>query len=427
MTHVTHMTHDRGTSSSRVRRERTRISVTNRVELASLLLGPCRFFGRTGTLAGAQQPSELRHRIVCSRFRCGRGISDAEGRVREYAVGSGPLLIQVRSSLTQGDAFMIPKIRSSGRRCVHPSIDALEERTLLNGTMAHLDHRLRAPAEIFAAKGGHSKPIVPNLPAMPNSSVTTKPASGDVNPYGIAVVPAGFPGGGLIHHGQILVANFNDSANVQGTGTTIVAITPGQSPATAPVFFNSTAPGLTLGLSILKSGFVIVGNVPTTDGAFDTIGQGSLQIINRNGQLVDTLTSKSLLDGPWATAVIDHGNTAQLFVSSVLSGTVTRINFKVVRHHGQSTLNTVSMTQIASGYMVQPNMAAVVVGPGGLAYNSKNDTLYVASTADNEIFAIRHASRTHSDNGTGSVVYNDPRTSLGPSAWRSRQRRFARD
>ena len=59
------------------------------------------------------------------------------------------------------------------------------------------------------------------------------------------------------------------------------------------------------------------------------------------------------------------------------------------------------MTQIASGYTVQPNPAAVIVGPGGLAYNSKNDTLYVAATGNNEIFAIPHASRTHSDQWDG--------------------------
>ena len=70
------------------------------------------------------------------------------------------------------------------------------------------------------------------------------PANGDVNPSGLAVVPAGFPGGGLIHAGEYLVSNFNNSTNTPGTGTTIVAIKPGQNPATAPVFFTSQAGGL---------------------------------------------------------------------------------------------------------------------------------------------------------------------------------------
>ena len=54
------------------------------------------------------------------------------------------------------------------------------------------------------------------------------------------------------------------------------------------------------------------------------------------------------------------------------------------------------------------------IGPGGLAYDSKNDTLYVAATGNNEIFAIKHASKTHSDNGTGALVYQDQAHLRGP-------------
>jgi uncharacterized protein (TIGR03118 family) len=240
---------------------------------------------------------------------------------------------------------------------MRPSLDLLEERTLLNAAVPHHDGQRAVPAEVASAK--HAVvPIVTNLPSTPNSRITTIPANGDVNPYGLAVVPAGFPKGGLIHAGEYLVSNFNNSTNTQGTGTTIVAITPGQNPATAPVFFSSQAAGLTESLEVLKSGFVIVGNVPTTDGTSATIGPGSIQIINRFGVVVQTLsdanTNSNLFDGPWASAVIDKGNTAQLFISDVESGAVTRINFKVVKNHGQSTLKVVSTTQIASGYSVTP-------------------------------------------------------------------------
>jgi sugar lactone lactonase YvrE len=305
--------------------------------------------------------------------------------------------------------------RSSRRRNLRLSLDSfdrLEVRALLSGTVAHLDHGIKAAAAIELSKRSHFVPIVPNLSATPSSKITTVPANGDVNPYGIAVVPKGFKGS--LSPGEILVSNFNDKANVQGTGTTIVTVTPGATTSTAPVFYTSKSAGLTLALGVLKSGYVIVGNVPTTDGTFGTIGAGSLQILNGSGQLVNTLTNTSLLDGPWASAVNDHGSTAQVFVSNVLSGTITRINFKVVKHHGTQTLDEVSMTQIASGYTVAPNSAAVVVGPGGLAYDSKNDTLYVAATGNNEVFAIPHASHTRIDNGTGKVVYSDPTHLFGP-------------
>src|SRR5690242_20025153 len=52
---------------------------------------------------------------------------------------------------------------------------------------------------------------------------STVPSNGDVNPYGMAVVPTTT---GSLVRGNILVSNFNNSANLQGTGTTIVQISP---------------------------------------------------------------------------------------------------------------------------------------------------------------------------------------------------------
>ena len=48
---------------------------------------------------------------------------------------------------------------------------------------------------------------------------STVPGNGDVNPYGVAVIPVST--GSLVAN-NVLVSNFNNSANLQGTGTTIV-------------------------------------------------------------------------------------------------------------------------------------------------------------------------------------------------------------
>src|SRR5690348_5354862 len=56
-----------------------------------------------------------------------------------------------------------------------------------------------------------------------NLVASTVPADGDVNPYGVFIVPRSV---GHLERGNILVSNFNDSANLQGTGTTIVQVTP---------------------------------------------------------------------------------------------------------------------------------------------------------------------------------------------------------
>ena len=52
---------------------------------------------------------------------------------------------------------------------------------------------------------------------------STITGNGDVNPYGVAVVPT--TTGSLIQ-GNILISNVNHSANLEGTGTTIVQVSP---------------------------------------------------------------------------------------------------------------------------------------------------------------------------------------------------------
>ena len=58
---------------------------------------------------------------------------------------------------------------------------------------------------------------------------STVPGNGDVNPYGVAVVGRSQ---GILHRGSVLVSNFNNKANLQGTGTTIVQVSPGGSRTT---------------------------------------------------------------------------------------------------------------------------------------------------------------------------------------------------
>jgi sugar lactone lactonase YvrE len=79
-----------------------------------------------------------------------------------------------------------------------------------------------------------------------------------------------------------------------------------------------------------------------------------------------------------------------------------------------NSVMVLSKTRIGSGYAHQPNGAAVVVGPTGLAYDRDHDTLYVASTDDDEIFAITDAGDRSSDGGTGFVVFADQQHLHGP-------------
>ena len=251
---------------------------------------------------------------------------------------------------------------------------------------------------------------------------STVPPTGpaESNPYGVEVVPAAFPKGGTLQPGDILVSNFNGASGVQGTGTTVVRITPLGGLST---FFAGAQQGLSEALAVLKSGLVVIGNVPNSSpdgGASDagpSIGSGSLQILAANGKLLQTITDATLLADPWGLTVNDMGSTAQIFVSNVMTGTVTRLDVSIAG----TTLTVNDKLQIASGYATRTDAAALVVGPGGMVYDAATDTLYLASEDEKvggveagTIFAIAKAGKTTSDGGKGTVIYADASHLHGP-------------
>ena len=79
--------------------------------------------------------------------------------------------------------------------------------------------------------------------------------------------------------------------------------------------------GLTTALAVLRTGWVIVGSLPTTDGMSDTAQAGCLLVLDSNGNVAETFYG-SLINGPWDMAALDNGSTADLFVTNVLNGTV---------------------------------------------------------------------------------------------------------
>ena len=236
---------------------------------------------------------------------------------------------------------------------------------------------------------------------FPAQTVSTIPSNGDVNPYGVAFVPKGFPTGGTLNPGDLLVSNFNDSANIQGTGTTIIDIPSSGQPFT---FFQGTAPlGLSTGLAVLKAGFVLVANCPTNN-AVPVSGAlpGSLLLLDRNGNLLNTYTSNEI-QGPWDFSVYDQGGTVWVFVSNSINGTVSRI--ELVFDGGNFSIK--STATIASGYTHHADPATFEVSPTGSAYDSMTGILYVASTGDNAVYAIANALFARVSRGMGKVIYAD--------------------
>ena len=249
---------------------------------------------------------------------------------------------------------------------------------------------------------------------------STVPAKGDVNPYGLAVVPAT---AGRLTAGNVLVSNFNDKANVQGTGTTIVQVSPaGQTSLFANVArlpAGMTCPGgvgLTTALGILPGGWVVVGSLPTTTGgALPGLNPaGCLIVLNDQGAAVETITNKNIV-GPWDLAVTSTGTSAQVFVSNALGGntstshgtpvtgncTVVRLDFNL---SATSPPALTSTTVVGSGYPWKADKAALVLAPTGLALGH-NGTLYVADTQTNTISAIPQATtRTTAQAATAGLL-----------------------
>ena len=244
-------------------------------------------------------------------------------------------------------------------------------------------------------------------PFLPLQVSTSPSINGDLNPYGLAFVPRDFPSGGTLKPGQILISNFNDTS-LQGRGSTIITIDPGS--GQTGLFFQGTPPiGFTNALGIVHAGLVFAGSVFTTDGTSMTAQSGGLYVLDAKANIVAHLDTHELINGAWGLAVNDRGTMAQLFVSNVFDGTITRLD--VTFGGGFSVQDAV---QIGSGFGFGPDMAAVVVGPAGLAYDALHDTLFVASEMDDTIFALHGAGKTQTDLKTGAVVYQDAAHLHGP-------------
>jgi len=265
------------------------------------------------------------------------------------------------------------------------------------------------PAALVRAQedAQHTQPFLPAQVRV----VSTIPANGDLNPYGVATVPRGFPAGRNVSAGDILVSNFNSSSNLQGTGTTIVRI---QASGPASVFFQGTPPlGLSTALNVLQAGFVLVGNFPSPDlsGSCATATAGSILVIDKNGNQVGNIVDPSI-DGPWDSTLLDRGDSAELFVANGLNGTVVRLDLVV----GSGKVSLKKATQIASGYGHQCDPVTFVDAPTGLVYDSGKDVLFVASTLDNAVFAVSEAGDRKHDSGTGKSIYTDALHLHGPLA-----------
>jgi hypothetical protein len=244
---------------------------------------------------------------------------------------------------------------------------------------------------------------------------STVPANGDVNPYGMARVTKSQ---GALVRGDVLISNFNNSKNLQGTGTTIVQVSPKGKLGVFAQINAAKLPGkcpggvgLTTALEILRGGWVVVGSLPTKDGTAATSSAGCLIVLDKWGHVRETLSGHGI-NGPWDMGLATRGPFAELFVTNVLAGTKAA-GGKVVNNGtvlrlvllvgGAQPPRWINTTTIGSGFPQRTDPAAMVIGATGAAL-APNGTLYVANGVDSAINAIPNATWRSNSAGTGTTI-----------------------
>jgi hypothetical protein len=256
---------------------------------------------------------------------------------------------------------------------------------------------------------------------------STIPDNGDLNPYAVVVAPVS---AGKIQKNDVLVDNFNNVSNLQGTGGTIVDYNPAAKKTTLFASLPQQLPqcpggvGLTAAMTMLKSGWVIVGSGPSRDGTTRTKGEGCLIVLDPNGAVAATWTGPNI-NVPWGNiAAIDNGATASLFISmagfdvpspdivdpiskipvAVNKATVLRLDLSIAE--GKPPVIT-GQTVIADGLGQRADKDAFLVGPTGLALSLDNATLYASDAQNNRIVSIADPLTRTTSAGTGEPITAD--------------------
>ncbi len=250
---------------------------------------------------------------------------------------------------------------------------------------------------------------------------TTIPDSGDQNPYAVIVVPVS---SGTVQAGDVLITNFNDSSNLQGTGRSIVDYNPTTKKLTTFAQLPKkldTCPGgvgLTTAMVMLKSGWVIVGSTPSTDGTTKTKGDGCLIILDNHGHVAGTIAGPKIND-PWGNmALVENGSKVSIFLSNsgfgvgapdpnwtvVNQATVLRVDLEVSEGKMPVVKN---QTVIADGLSERAARDVFLIGPTGVALGADGKTLYVSDALNNRVIAIADADSRTTSAGQGTEITKD--------------------
>jgi hypothetical protein len=196
-----------------------------------------------------------------------------------------------------------------------------------------------------------------------------------VNPYGLTVAPVN---NGKIAAGDLVVCDFNDKANVQGTGTAIVTIHPAIGSKPAHIVANKALKGCDA-LALAPDDTIWPADFSANNAP----------IVTPSGKI---LTTES--NGPW------HGPFGEAFVPPINNHSVPAF---YVSNAGDGSLvriaigNSITFTVIAKGFPVNDGQPGSIFGPSGLTYDKNGDRLYVVDGTNNALYAVDNISQIAKD------------------------------
>lgn len=214
---------------------------------------------------------------------------------------------------------------------------------------------------------------------------STIDATGDQNPYGLAVAPRT---AGSLSAGDLVVCDFNDPANAQGTGSDIIALHPVPGATPLHVVQDHSLLGCTE-IAMAPNGNIWAAAFAAKDNP----------VISPFGAVLNTQAG-----GPWnhpfGEAFAAHrgsGRASSFYVSDAGNGNVVRVSVKPSAAYTYET--------IATGFAINHGVPGSILGPSGLQYDEMSDTLFIVDGADNSLVSFARVSNIPAGgitvNGTG--------------------------
>jgi hypothetical protein len=224
---------------------------------------------------------------------------------------------------------------------------------------------------------------------------TSDPIHHQLNPYGLTVAPST---NGLMTKGDLVVCNFNNKSNIQGTGFTIVALHPKTGSTPTLISDNRKLKGCDA-LALAPDDTIWAAAFKADDNP----------LISSSGKFLVNIKGKPF-EHPFGQIFAPHGGASgapAFYESNAGRGTVVRINLG----------SSFTFDVIVRGLAINRGKPGSIFGPSGLAYNDKNDTLYVVDGTNNTVDAFANVS-TIPNNGV--FVSDDGLHFSGPSAANAR-------